>query len=92
MGMITFFRTPRPKQFNYVPIFYDERKEALKEREQQIKQELGLTDEHEQRVSNIKGKFRGYYKRSVRLKSKSNLRLVAIFILLCIIAYFLIFY
>jgi hypothetical protein len=91
MAMITFFRTPKPRQFKYVPIFYDERKEALKQREQQIKQELGLSDESEPRVSYIRGKFSDYYKRNIRHKSKSNSRLIVIFIILCIIAYFLIY-
>jgi len=86
------FKTPRPRQFNYRPVFYDERKEALKEREQQIKQELGLTDENEIRVSGIKGRMRGYYARSVRSKSKSNFRLIIILAILLLLAYFFFYY
>jgi hypothetical protein len=92
MGMISLFRTPRPKQFSYNPVFYDARKESLKEREQKIKQELGIADESTPRVSNIKGQMRGYYKRSVRGNSKSNLRLILIFIALCLVAYFLLYH
>jgi len=92
MGMISLFRTPRPKQFKYVPIFYDAQKEALKEREKQIKQELGLSDENTPRVSLIRGRIRSSYQRSTKERNKSNLRLVVIFIILLLVAYFLLYY
>ncbi|MFO8022526.1 MAG: hypothetical protein R6U65_08665 [Perlabentimonas sp.] len=94
MGMISFFRTPSPKQFKYTPIFYDPQKDALKEREKQIRQEMGMADENSPRVSLIKGQMRGQYERKIkgRSKSKSNLRLVVIFIVLCLIAYYLLYY
>lgn len=43
MGLnISFFRTPQHKVFNYQPIYYDERKEALKEKiEQAQRREKG---------------------------------------------------
>lgn len=94
MGMISLFRTPKPKKFKYTPIFYDPDKEALKEREQQIRQEMGLADENTPRVSLIKGQMRSYYKRKVRTArgGKTNLRLVIIIIILCAIAYYLFYY
>ncbi len=94
MGMINLFRTPKPKQFKYRPIFYDPAKEELKKREQQIKQELGLADENTPRISLIKGQMRGYYNRKVRTArdGKTNLRLVVIIIILCAIAYYLFYY
>ena len=61
MGMISFIKTPKPRRFGYSPVFYDERKEALEERERQIRQEMGLTKEGEERVSLIKGQFRKQY-------------------------------
>ncbi len=90
--MISLFRTPKPRQFKYIPIFFDPRKEALKEREQQIRQELGMSDENAPRVSLIRGRFRETYKRSVKGKSKSNIRLIIILIALCLVAYFLLYY
>ena len=94
MGMIGLFRTPKPKPFNYSPIFYDPNKEALKEREQQLRQEMGVTDESAPRVSMIRGQMRSYYKRNVKGKSRStvNLRLIVIFIALCLIAYYLLYF
>lgn len=94
MGMISLFRTPRPKQFKYTPIFYDPNKEALKLREQQLKQEMGIADEDTPRVSLIRGQMRGYYERKVRgnRNAKSSLRLVIILIILSLIAYYLLYY
>lgn len=92
MGMISMFRIPRPKQFSYTPIFYDKRKEELKQREQQIKQELGLADETVPRISNIKGKFRSQMKRNKDVKGTSNVRLYIIIAILVVVAYFLFYY
>ena len=33
---IVFFKTPKPKQFNYKPIYYDAEREALEERKRQL--------------------------------------------------------
>lgn len=92
MSRISFFRVPKPRQFKYEPIFYDERKEALKLREQQIKQELGLADPNEPRVSNIKGRMREYYKHNLRHKSRGNIRFIITLIILCILMYFLLYH
>ena len=90
MGMIGFFKIPKPRQFNYKPVFYDANKEELKEREQVIKQELGLTDENDPRVS-IRNRIRREYnrKRNVGTDRKSSLRLVIIIMILLAIAYFI---
>ncbi|HPF94295.1 MAG TPA: hypothetical protein PLV65_10160 [Tenuifilaceae bacterium] len=93
MGIV-FFRTPKPKQFSYTPIFYNPDKEAIKEREQQLKQELGLSDDETPRVSLIKGQFRRHYEGKIkgRAKPKASLRLFVILIVLCLIAYYLFYY
>ena len=94
MGMIAFFKTTKPQQFNYVPIFYNEQKELLKEREQQIKQEMGLADDETPRVSMIRGQIRRQYERKMngRISRNGSLRLAVIFILLCLVAYYLFYY
>ena len=93
MKIITMFRTPRPKQFEYRPIYYDPRKDELKERESRIKQELGLADKDSPRGSMIKGRIREHYEKRIKGRGdrKSTLRLVVIFVVLCLIAYYLIF-
>lgn len=88
MGLIFMFRAPKPRQFKYTPIFYDARKEALQEREKQIKQELGLANEDSPRVSMIKGRIRAGYRQPRREKTKTNLRLLIILIALLAAAYF----
>jgi hypothetical protein len=92
MGMISLFRIPKPKRFKYEPVFYDERKEALKEREQQIKQELGIADETLPRISNIKGKFRSQFKRNKSTSNKSNVRVAIILVVLLVLTYFFFFF
>lgn len=42
---ITFFRTGRPKQFNYIPRYYDEQKEKAEDRQKRIERELGIEQE-----------------------------------------------
>ena len=90
MGMIGFFKIPKPRQFNYKPVFYDADKEELKEREQVIKQELGLADENDPRVS-IRNRIRREYsrKRNVGTSRKSSLRLIIIIMILTGIAYYI---
>jgi cytochrome c-type biogenesis protein CcmH/NrfG len=94
MGMITFFKTPKPKRFDYAPQYYDARKEALREREKQIKQEMGEADEDAPRVSLIRGQMRRQYeqKTSGRANKGTGLRLVVIFVILCLLAYYLLYY
>lgn len=88
--MIGFFKIPKPRQFNYKPVFYDADKEELKEREQVIKQELGLADENDPRVS-IRNRIRREYsrKRNVGTSRKSSLRLIIIIMILMGIAYYI---
>lgn len=91
MKMISLFRTPKPKQFQYTPIFYDERKEKLKGREQQLKQELGIADANSPRVSGIRGQIRRQIRTTTQRTSAKNYRLVAIIVALTVIAYLLLF-
>lgn len=80
---IVFFKRPKPKQFDYRPLYYDKEKE---EREQR-KKELGITDsdDHmEQFRSQIHRKWR--YERDARKKRTSDMRTV---IYLIIVAFFI---
>ena len=89
------FHTPKNKRFNYSPLYYDEKKEALEKRVRQIKRELGVEDLSESDkpyIPNIKGQMRGVFKRKHEEKKKSNLRLAIILIALLGIIYFLLIY
>ena len=46
MGRIAFFSTPEPRQFNYTPRYYDERKERLEE----LYKKYGRTPEGEKQA------------------------------------------
>ena len=66
---MAFLKFEKPKPFSYVPRFYDERKEELKNRIEAIQKEV--EDEDASRyVSNIRGKMRArheaLYGRSVK--------------------------
>jgi hypothetical protein len=39
---ITFFKTPKPKGFNYIPRYYNEQKEEFNERQKRIEAEMGI--------------------------------------------------
>ncbi|MGL5914484.1 MAG: hypothetical protein ACRCZB_09990 [Bacteroidales bacterium] len=42
--MPSFFKLDKPKGFHYQPRFYDERKEAMEQRIDRIKAEMGMSD------------------------------------------------
>ena len=54
---MAFFKLDKPKQFTFIPRFYDQRKEELHERVESIKKEMEPGDEMSYSV-NIKGRMR----------------------------------
>ena len=92
---IRFLHTPKNKKFTFKPRYYDEQKEELEKRVEQIKKEMGVSDEDPDKpyVSSIrKGQMRGYFKKSAEQKRKSTIRMVIILIVLIAIVYFLLYY
>lgn len=49
---LKFSKLPRHRKFSYTPLYYDEDKENLKERVQQLKREMGEAESTEQSVKN----------------------------------------
>ena len=95
MGLPVFFKLQKHKRFNFVPRYYDERKEELKKKVEKINQEIEKVENSNVStyVPNIKGQFRRYYRRSSsKSKQHSNIRLIIIIIVLFLIAYYLLFY
>ena len=84
-----FGKTPKHKQFDYQPRFYDEIEDRMKEREELAKQELAeQADEElllrEHRVSRIKGAIRSSSRKQsghTDMRRSILTRLVLIFIL-----------
>lgn len=88
---ITFFKTGRPKQFNYIPRYYDEQKEEAAERKRRIELELGIADSAGGFQSSLR---RGVMSRKLTQRRKANhsttLRLLIIIAILgCIAWYFI---
>ena len=82
-----FFHTPKPKQFEYKPRYYDPRKEELEER----KRALGLTgDNSSQADLRARMEQRWRNQRKDARKSSGSQRLI-IFILLALILIYLLF-
>lgn len=88
---IRFFRLPKPKVYNYIPRYYDEQKEDLEERINNIKQEMGVSESNENYTPRIKGQMRSQYERNIKVKQRSSFRLVIILIALILLAYWLLF-
>jgi hypothetical protein len=85
---IKFLHTPKPRQYDYKPVFYDP-----KEEEKQLrKNELGIADSdnyHDQLRAKLRQSYRE--KTSDPIKKKSAPLTIAVYILLAIIILYLIF-
>jgi len=66
MGLFNF-STPKPRQFNYRPLYYDERKERLEKMKAQAEAEVAL----EKKAANYIGLQKGFLT-DRRAKSKKN--------------------
>jgi F0F1-type ATP synthase membrane subunit b/b' len=94
--MGNFFHTPKPRKFSIPYRYFDPEKEAMQEREERIKSELGMAEKKEwsdrSYKSNIKGQFRRTLKSSKSIeesKRKSATRLVLLIVILGLIFYLL---
>jgi hypothetical protein len=91
MAIFTFFKTPKPKGFKYKPIYYNEQKEEMKEREARIKKELGLNDSDTPFVPNIKGRFRSPRMQKYSQSRQTSVRFLIILFALLLLAYYFFF-
>jgi hypothetical protein len=90
-----FFHTPATKKFNLTPRFWDPDKKEREEREQRIREELGIPKEKEESSkpykSNIKGQFRqaqgGLSRSSEKERRASNTRLIILIMIFALIVY-----
>jgi phage-related protein len=90
-----FFHTPKPRGFSIPFRYYDSEKEAMQEREDRIRKELGLEERKDWDPDyrpNIRGQFRRSLKSSKTVKDskrRSATRLVVLIVILSLIFYFL---
>ncbi|MCD7938479.1 MAG: hypothetical protein LUG98_16590 [Tannerellaceae bacterium] len=98
MAFFSFYNTRKPRQFDRKPIYYDPRKEALEERINKAKRELGMEVPDEEYKPNIKGTFiegTSHLKKSkmkgenARSRTYKNGKLVLFLILLLFIFWFI---
>jgi predicted AAA+ superfamily ATPase len=91
MGFASFFNKPEHKKFNIQPRYWDPAKEEREERERRIKGELGIKDDNDQFIPNIKGRMKSELRHghsgSSNERNKSNIRMLVIFVVLCFAAY-----
>lgn len=94
--MGNFFHTPKPKQFNFRPRFYDPEKEEFEQREQRIKEELGIATEKTFDGKSYRERIRGSFrhqggsnsKTSYEARRSQNTRLIIMIVVLALIFYF----
>jgi len=90
MGIPRLFKLPKHKQFNYQPLYYDERKEQLEERIKRIENEMGVGESDGTYKRTLgKGSFTDHYQRKRKTQRYSTTRLIIIIIFLIFICYFL---
>lgn len=93
MALPSFFKTYKPKEFNYIPRYYDPRKEELEERIRRIEREMGDDKVEAYRPTIRRGQMRNYFRRRERkVQKRSNLRLIIILLVLFFIAYLFFYY
>jgi hypothetical protein len=90
MAFNFLFRTPKPRQFHYEPLFYDAAKEAREERIKKIMQEVNVADAKGYKPGIMRGTLRDYHKSRRRSGRYNTLRLLIITIVLVLLAYYLI--
>jgi hypothetical protein len=90
MGLFNLYK---PKEYKYRYIYYDPKKEAQKEREQQLSNQEKVANDGEYRPTIRRGTFREMADKNKNARreqaQKSNVRLIMILIILLAIAYFL---
>lgn len=88
-----FFNKPEHKRFHLTPRYWDPDKEEREEREKRIKAELGIKEDDDSYIPNIKGKFTSQlkekYKGARSARRKSTVRLFFILIILLLIAFYI---
>lgn len=86
----SFLKIPSYKKFNYKPLYYSERKEALEERVEKIKRELEA-EKNEDPKERVKRKIAEKWQRQSHNKqvTLSNIRIFVIFSVLVGLMYYL---
>ncbi len=87
MGFIKFNKVPKHKRFDYIPRYYDPKKEELEKLVDSYKKQDDVEATRERIRSGLKNKYRGdqNYRRSQQ--RSSNIRLISIILILFLVSY-----
>jgi len=98
MGIMSFYKLRKPRQFEHKPIYFDPRKEALKKRIHKVKMDLGVEEpDYEQYKEAIRGSFiegTTHLKKSkdkgdeIRDRVYRNMRLILILVILAFVYWY----
>ena len=91
MKLFGVFTTYKPRQFNYVPRYYDKRKDELQDRIRKIEAEYHAEQNMEVRVGITRGSMRRGHIDRVRANRASTFKVVLIAGILMLIAYYLLY-
>lgn len=87
----SFFKTKKPKRFDFKARYYDEDKEEMEERYARIRSEVkGSEAAGGYRRADFKSQW-AKGKKTTTFERKSNLRLILIFVILCALSYILLY-
>ena len=91
MALPSFFKIPKHKEFNFIPRYYNERKEKLQERIKDIELEMGVKSTDSVYQSRIaRGSMRRYMDKRRTTQKRSNFRLLLILAALILMVYLII--
>ncbi len=85
----SMFKTPKPKHFDYKPLYYDEAKEEREKRHKRIRAESG-GGKYFSSFSIRHFTLTGDHPKGVASRIKSNIRLIIIIFALTALAYYII--
>jgi len=91
MNIRQIIKLPEYKKYNYKPLYYDKRKEALDDKIQKYKNRKEAIEKGEYKPD-FKGKFRSNYSREITKKQKraANIRFFLLIIFFSALAYIII--
>jgi hypothetical protein len=85
----SLFKIPRHKNFEYKPLYYDEAKERINERREQLKKE-GLTND-DKKLGLIKYRINQKFQRNQLQKEvrQANTRIILLIVVILLVLYYI---
>ena len=97
MALFSFYKVRKPRQFEYKPIYWDPKKEAMEERVRRVKREIGMEELDENYKPQIKGSFveqTSHLRKSLdrgdgpRSRTYKNIKLIVLLVVLAALLWF----